>query len=83
MLATPEELAASVTPAADALLTHSKYGALLIAAFCILLFIITRFTSAAILIGIAWIGLGVGIFFLFTRTVLKKYCVEIPVNPTE
>ena len=50
------------------------YPVILIIAFLVLLFMMTRFTAKAMTIGTIWILLGVGIYFLFTHTGLKKYC---------
>ena len=50
------------------------YPVILIIAFIILLFMMTRFTIPAMSIGTVWILLGVGIYLTFTKTELKKFC---------
>ena len=59
------------------------YPAVLIAAFVILIFMMTRFTAAAIIIGIVWSILGVSIYLAFTRTGLKKFCKKVSVDQEE
>lgn len=50
------------------------YPWILIVAFGILIFMMTRFTAQAMLIGCGWIVLGAAVYFIFTKTGLKKFC---------
>ena len=56
------------------------YPVILIIAFIILLFMMTRFTIPAMSIGTVWILLGVGIYLAFTKTGLKKSCKKSSVE---
>ena len=58
------------------------YPFTLIAAFGILIFIMTRFTKQAIVIGCIWILIGIGLFLLFTQTPLKRYCKKVSEDET-
>ncbi len=53
------------------------YPFTLITAFGILVFIMTRFTVQAMIIGIVWILIGISLFLLFTKTPLKRYCKKV------
>ena len=53
------------------------YPVILIIAFAVLIFMMTRFTAKAMIIGTIWILLGVGIYFLFTHTGLKTFCKKM------
>src|SRR5699024_2877426 len=44
------------------------YPVILILAFAILVFMMTRFTAQAMIIGSIWIVLGIGIYLAFTKT---------------
>ena len=50
------------------------YPVILILAFAILVFMMTRFTAQAMIIGSIWIVLGIGIYLAFTKTGLRKFC---------
>ncbi len=50
------------------------YPVILILAFAVLIFMMTRFTPTAILIGCLWILLGILVYLAFTRTGLKRFC---------
>lgn len=50
------------------------YPVTLIVALVILAFLMTRFSTKAITIGLCWILLGAIVFLLFAKTPLKKFC---------
>lgn len=50
------------------------YPFILILAFAILVFMMTRFTIEAMGIGCVWLIIGGSVFFLFTRTKLSRFC---------
>lgn len=52
------------------------YPVSLIASFAILVFMMTRFTAKAMIIGCGWIVLGILVYLAFTHTGLKKYCYK-------
>lgn len=56
------------------------YPVILVVAFAVLIFMMTRFTARAMTIGIIWILLGIGIYFVFTRTGFKKFCEKVSEN---
>lgn len=50
------------------------YPVILILAFAILVFMMTRFTTTAMIIGSVWILLGILVYLAFTKTGLKRFC---------
>ena len=50
------------------------YPVTLIVSFLTILFMMTRFTKTAMVIGCIWIASAVLIYLLFTKTGLKQFC---------
>lgn len=56
------------------------YPVTLIVAFLTILFMMTRFTPAAMIIGCVWILLGILVYLVFTKTNLSRFCEKTTNN---